>query len=262
MSEAGEYYAPAYFAGQGGGSYESARRIVPIVMEALAPQSVVDVGCGVGAWLRAFAEQGVRRVLGIDGDYVERSMLQIDPGDYLGWDLAKPLAVDERFDLALSLEVACDLEPAQAPRFVEDLVRLAPAVLFSSAIPHQGGFHVNEQWQSYWAALFERHGYLAIDVIRPAVWNDAQVEWWYAQNALLYVTEDVLAAKLPGASAERSPARLDVIAPRYYLYQREVLGAPGVQRAVRMLAAATARETPRLYERLRGRIARARGPAR
>jgi len=39
------------------------------------------------------------------------------------------------------------------------LVKAAPVVLFSAAIPLQGGTeHVNEQWQSYWAKLFAEHG--------------------------------------------------------------------------------------------------------
>jgi hypothetical protein len=60
-------------------------------------------------------------------------------------------------------------------------------VLFSAAIPHQGGTaHLNEQWQAYWAAFFAQHGYVAVDCIRPRIYGNAKVEWWYRQNILIY----------------------------------------------------------------------------
>ncbi len=49
---------------------------------------------------------------------------------------------------------------------------------------------MNEQWPAYWAALFERHGYVFCDCIRPRVWEDPGVEWFYAQNVFLVVPKD------------------------------------------------------------------------
>ncbi|MDU9705202.1 hypothetical protein, partial [Helicobacter pylori] len=37
-----------------------------------------------------------------------------------------------------------------------------------------------------WAGLFAEHGYQPSDCIRPAVWGDDRVAWWYQQNTLLY----------------------------------------------------------------------------
>ena len=68
-----------------------------------------------------------------------------------------------------------------------DLVALAPHVLFSAAVPGQGGNnHINEQWQSYWADRFAAHGYGPRDIVRPAVRDDRSVAYWYRQNAVLY----------------------------------------------------------------------------
>ena len=44
------------------GSLRSARVVVPKIMKMIAPASVIDVGCGVGTWLKAFSEQGVARI--------------------------------------------------------------------------------------------------------------------------------------------------------------------------------------------------------
>jgi len=72
--------------------------------------------------------------------------------------------------------------------FVADLVAMAPAVLFSAAIPGQGGVgHRNEQWPSWWAGHFATHGYLAYDVVRPAIWTDEAIPAWYRQNIVLYL---------------------------------------------------------------------------
>src|SRR4029077_20979056 len=88
----------------------------------------------------------------------------------------------------VSLEVAEHLDEAVASEFVASLVTHGAAVLFSAAVPRQGGSgHVNEQWPSYWAARFAHHGYVPIDAVRPAVWTDDRVAYWYAQNMLLYV---------------------------------------------------------------------------
>jgi SAM-dependent methyltransferase len=166
----------------------SATAIVPIVMKLLTPESVVDVGCGVGAWLAAFGEQGVSDFLGVDGDYVDRTELRIPLERFVAADLVAGFMSERRFDLAVSLEVGEHLSAEAAPRLVESLVALAPAVLFSAAIPGQGGIaHVNEQWPAYWAELFARHDYRPLDLVRGEVWDDESVDWWYRQNVLVYL---------------------------------------------------------------------------
>jgi hypothetical protein len=73
------------------------------------------------------------------------------------------------------------------------LAALAPVIVFSAAIPFQGGHaHLNEQWPQYWAERFRDHGYVAIDYVRPRVWGNPAVSWWYAQNTLVFCTERYL----------------------------------------------------------------------
>ena len=136
------------------------------------PGFVVDVGCGHGTWLAAFQECGITDLTGIDGPWVKTEDILINATQYRSFDLAQPFDLERRFDLALSLEVAEHLAPASASSFVDSLVRLAPVVLFAAAIPGQGGvMHVNEQWPGYWVALFNERGYVAIDAIRPQIWD-------------------------------------------------------------------------------------------
>jgi SAM-dependent methyltransferase len=198
----------------------SARIVVPHVMDVLAPRSVVDVGCGTGTWLAAFREAGVEDVLGIDGEHMTPELLEIPADRYLAKDLAGEWSVDRTFDLAVSLEVAEHLPPTAAEGFVSRLTALAPAVLFSAAIPLQGGGdHPNEQWPRYWADLFERRGHVLVDWIRPRVWENDDVEIWYAQNTVMFATTECMDAH-PELAREyelRRGSPLSIVHPRLYL---------------------------------------------
>lgn len=166
-------YGPSFYAGQSDGSLRSARAIAPIVTDLVKPRSVLDVGCGVGTWLAAFAELGVTDYLGVDGDYVDRTALRIPSERFVSMDLASPVSLGRRFDLAVCLEVAEHLPLSAAAGLVGFLTEAAPVVLFSAAVPGQGGTcHVNERWPPFWRLLFERRGYSRLDPIRPRVWRN------------------------------------------------------------------------------------------
>lgn len=176
-------------------SARSAAKVVPHILQLFSPKSVVDVGCGIGTWLSVFEKQGVKDIFGIDGDYVNRNQLLINQRYFLSHDLTYPLPKEKfrSFDLAISLEVGEHLPHESADQFVSTLVSLAPIVLFSAAIPHQGGtYHINEQWPNYWAKLFRNKGYVTLDLLRSHIWGDPQVEYYYAQNSLLYIEASYL----------------------------------------------------------------------
>jgi SAM-dependent methyltransferase len=192
-------YDPEFFLEFIEGTRRSAELVAPICIELLGPRSVVDVGCGVGTWLAAFREAGVERITGLDGDYVDRDLLEIPTDSFMPVDLEKRLSHGRRYDLAMCLEVAEHLSPERGPSLVDDLTTLAPAVLFSAAVPFQGGTdHRNERWQDYWAGLFADRGFQACDCIRPRVWDDPRVDPWYAQNALVYHDSSVQIAHTHG----------------------------------------------------------------
>jgi len=192
----------------------AARVVLGLVFPHLSPARVVDVGCGTGTWLAAALELGAAHAEGIEGEWVGPDMLDDRRIAFAARDLELPFSFARRFDLALSLEVAEHLSPARAGGFVADLVAAAPAVLFSAAVPGQGGVnHVNEQWQSFWAERFAAHGHAPYDIVRPAVWADDAIPAWYRQNVVLYLAEDHPAAgRLPRAKIEN----LDIVHPRFW----------------------------------------------
>ena len=199
---------------------DAARRILDLVLPRIPPvRSAVDVGCGVGAWLSVLRERGVADVAGVDGAWIDEKLLKIPADKFRRADLSGPLNLKRRFDLAISLEVAEHLPPERADGFVGELTGAADFVLFSAAIPFQGGYgHVNEQWQSDWAARFARRGFVVRDWVRPRLWTDRKVSGWYRQNLLLYVAENRLAELRPAVDGSEDPIwPLDLVHPDEYL---------------------------------------------
>jgi SAM-dependent methyltransferase len=190
--------------------------VAPHIVDLLSPKSILDVGCGNAVWLAAFGRAGVPELTGLDGDYIDRAALQVSAEHFQSADLSRPFKLNRRFDLVVSLEVGEHLPPAHAEDFVASLCQHADGVLFSAAIPGQGGVgHINEQWQGYWKLKFENHGYIALDAVRPKYWSHNDVVYWYAQNMILYIKESAIAnhAKLNTVP----PVTIaDIVHPRRY----------------------------------------------
>jgi SAM-dependent methyltransferase len=198
----------------------SAMAAVPVILDLIQPKSVIDVGCGTGDWLLAFRKYGVNDIFGIDGEYVDRSLLAFSQENFRALDLTKPFDVERTYDLALCLEVAEHLAPECASNFIESLTKLAPIILFSAAIPLQGGtHHVNEQWPEYWAELFASKGFVPLDILRKRLWNNDQIDVWYRQNILFFCRKDIVFndTTLKEAFMSTNPSKLTVVHPEFFL---------------------------------------------
>jgi hypothetical protein len=172
----------------------AARTILRLVLDRLSSvNSAIDVGCGVGTWLSVLIEMGVLAVRGLDGPWVDESLLVIPRGSFVRTDLSKPIPVKQRYDLAISLEVAEHVPPQSEAGYVDALTGFSDFVLFSAAIPAQGGVgHVNERWQQYWVERFEARKFVLLDFVRPYIWNDAAISFWYRQNVLFFARQSVV----------------------------------------------------------------------
>ena len=163
------------------GARRSMRELAVLIDMTFEPESVLDVGCGEGFLVEEFKARRVQ-AFGVDGDDlpgVDRVVDLTDPPD-LG-----------RWDLAVSLEVGEHLPGRAADRFVRFLCESAPVVVFSAAIPKQGGpGHCNEQWPAYWADLFAKHGHThGSGALRSGIWNNPDIESWYRQNLMAFSSE-------------------------------------------------------------------------
>jgi SAM-dependent methyltransferase len=171
---------------------QSPAKLLPTVLNLVKPQSVIDVGCGIGTFLAVLQKMGLQDVMGVEGAWLNPQMLEVDKQLVQIADLEKPLYINRKFDMAICLEVAEHLQESSAATIVQSLVGLSDIILFSAALPGQGGQnHINEQWPSYWQEKFKVHGYDFYDCFRSELWNDRDIQPWYKQNMFLVVKEGI-----------------------------------------------------------------------
>ena len=167
-------------------------QIIPILLNLFHPNCIVDFGCGIGTFLNIFIKNGVSDVLGIDGTWVNQELLtaNIPLNKFQTANLEMPISLEKKYDMALCLEVAEHLKESSARILVDNLTDASDLIIFSAAIPFQGGQnHINEQWPSYWQDLFDAKGYKMIDILRPILWNNQNVFFWYKQNIFVVAKE-------------------------------------------------------------------------
>jgi hypothetical protein len=230
-------YDDLFFSYIEGGSSRSARIVVPLLVTALQPRSVVDFGCGRGAWLKIWLDNGVQDALGLDGAYVRRDSLLIPPEKFREADLTRDIDLGRRFDLAISLEVGEHLPTEAAQTFVRNICRAAPLVAFSAAVPGQGGeHHINEQPYSFWRALFAAEGYRAFDFVRPRIAGAKTVEPWYRYNTLLFVEDGRIAGLPRDVAGTRLPDEVPDpdVSPLPYRVRKSILRRLPVDQVTRL----------------------------
>ena len=201
-------------------------RLPPGTAVTIVAASAFDVSKATIIWpasgltLRGEPHHG-RRV-GEHSAFFMPNTLRIPRKAFVARDLSKPLKLGRRFDLCLCLEVAEHLPEECAKDFVTSLTSLASIVAFSAAVPGQGGInHINEHWQSYWIGLLQRHGFRASDCIRPRIWGNPKVAWWYAQNMLLFLGPkfNIRVEAIRAALVKDRSGIVDVVHPRGLLRQ-------------------------------------------
>lgn len=178
-------YDPKFYDAIREGCQRSAEAVVPHVIDALPPiETVVDIGGGEGWWAQAFVDCGVTYASCLDGGQRPTSAPDVDHGTI---DLGNPPPSVGTYDLAVCLEVAEHLPESKADGLVTLLANSANAVLFSAAMPRQGGTgHVNCQPPAYWAEKFAKYGFVGDGSIRWAIWDDPEVCPWYQSNVILF----------------------------------------------------------------------------
>lgn len=149
--------------------------------------SAIDIGCGVGAWLKTIEDRGAARTRGYEGPWLPKQMYTA-AGELVLADL-NTLNIDtsEKYDIAICLEVFEHLTMAGCESIASQLAAVTDTILFSAAPPAQGGNgHINERPLSDWIKLFEGKGFNAIDDIRWRIWGDDEIPYWYRQNIVLF----------------------------------------------------------------------------
>ncbi|SEC67825.1 Methyltransferase domain-containing protein [Rhizobiales bacterium GAS188] len=175
------------------GSMRSAAIVAPLILEHYPLASLADIGCGRGAWLTKWQQAGITDYLGVDGSYVDQDNLLIARDRFVGQDLTKAFNLGRKFDLVISLEVGEHILPDATETFVDNLCSHADAILFSAAVPGQGGtFHVNEQNYEFWRQRFAARNYRLFDFLRHKIAARREVEPWFRYNSLFFARGDAV----------------------------------------------------------------------
>jgi SAM-dependent methyltransferase len=203
MPSGGSYqYRSGFFDFVDVSSGRSATRFLERLDLGFHPRHVLDVGCGRGVWLHAWKRRGVTEVQGVDGSYVDPGTLHIGRDEFVAADIAQPLRLERSFDLVQCLEVAEHVPEESSGVLLANLVGHGDVVLFSAAIPGQGGEqHVNERPLAYWVERFAKLGFEAFDYPRASVRGLREIEPWYRYNSMLFANS--------AGQARLAPAVLD-----------------------------------------------------
>ncbi len=234
-------YQSSYFTSRNERTVLAAQTILKELDGLLRDKPVLDIGCGVGTWAATAERLGAQRVMAVDGPWVDIGLLEVSPVNFIQHDLSNgPPNIEDRFGLTIWLENAEHLPQGVGESVVDWVCECSDAVLFSAAIPGQGGVgHQNEQWQSYWAGIFQSHGFKVWDIVRPRVWTNPEIPYWYKQNMILYVDQDVDFRPLSEAYETKHAPELNIVHPDKWIKQIESL--VGIKEAVALLLTAIRR---------------------
>ncbi len=218
-------YDASFFAYTSASNQASAEAVVALLKQWFPHiGTVVDFGCGQGVWLAAWNGAGATEVLGLDGDYVDRSQLRINSGQFRATDLALMTDLGRRFDLVQSVEVAEHLPASAAAGFAEMLGKHGDLLLFSAAPPGQGGeHHVNEQPYDYWRKLLSEQGFVAYDCIRSRLAGRPEIQPWYRYNLVLYARPNVALPEAVRVTRVPEGRVIPDISPRLYQLRKAVV---------------------------------------
>jgi cyclopropane fatty-acyl-phospholipid synthase-like methyltransferase len=119
------------------------------------PASMLDVGCGTGAMVRA------ARALQVDAVGIDQLVTPAYGQGFFTHDLRTPLNLQRQFGMVMTVEVAEHLEPEYTGTFMDTITRhVAPmgVLVFTAALPGQSGLnHFNCQFPEWWAnRLYDR----------------------------------------------------------------------------------------------------------
>lgn len=199
-SDPGSIYTPEFFDEVAAGSVASAELVVPVILDQFPSHRVLEIGCGEAAWSKHFQLHGCL-VLGVDGEWVCAERLQIPASQFFTHDLRKPLpqsVFDWGADLVICLEVAEHLPSNTGPRLIDDLCRLSDVIVFSGAVPGQGGHgHINERPHEYWIELFAKNNFTTDTRIRSQIASLDGVKPWYRNNIFVAMRTAIRNAILP-----------------------------------------------------------------
>jgi SAM-dependent methyltransferase len=154
------------------------------IAEQSRPDSVLDIGCGAGAYLKYFVARGASHVFGVDGIDPRSSFLSTE--DYAQVDLSEPLKLDRTFDTVICVEVIEHLPAEHEQVLLDSITRHAgDRIVFSGARPGQPGVgHINCRPVTYWLDEFASRGWFP-NLVDSVAMRTLSTFSWFRSNLVV-----------------------------------------------------------------------------
>lgn len=161
--------------------------------ERYCPVSVLDIGCGSGAYLKYFASQGAERITGVDSSEGRARYLELD--EYVRADLGKPLELAQTYDLVMCLGAAQHINADSEHTFVGSVTRHArERIVFSGDWAGQAGAgRGNGRATSHWLDLFASTGWYP-SLFDSLALQSLSTSPWLRSNLVVFTRDDADAA--------------------------------------------------------------------
>lgn len=171
---------------------DSAAQFVEVILKYYTPDSLVDIGCGAGLYLKEFAQRGIKRLTGLDGSPAAREEFLLSKRKLAIFDLTEKYNFKKKYDLGLCLEVAEHLKAEDADILIETVTAAADDIIFTAAAVGQGPRsigHINEQPPGYWIKKFKHKNFSYLksrtEVMRKEM-KAKGVVWWLVNNLMVF----------------------------------------------------------------------------
>lgn len=150
--------------------------------------SVVDIGCGMAAFAKAFQQAGVHEITLVDHPSLDISKCLVKENfRFVPCDLDNNMPNPIKADLAICTEVLEHINTKRSLKILDFITECADIVIFSAAVPRQGGLgHINEQRHKFWITEFKKRGFDYSDAFKSKISADNKILYWLTQNLFIF----------------------------------------------------------------------------
>ena len=159
----------------------------------IKPQSVLDLGCGVGSYLEGFFNAGCRDLMGVELNYnfAKKYIVETIAPFIKQGDITKDLQLNRKFNCVISFEVGEHINPNGTQGFINNLSDYSQKyIIFTAAPPGQRGTgHINLMDKNKWIQLVVDRGFLyQEDLVKEFKneWIKLGVERYILSNLMVF----------------------------------------------------------------------------
>jgi hypothetical protein len=192
-------YSESFYSSVGSRASIAASIVMGSVKQWYSPSSIVDYGAGPGVWsIEAAKVFPNASVLALDYEAATifseefeskrpKNLITLE----LNFEEEKSIPV-VNLDMAICVEVLEHLSEEAANRVFNSICSTAGIVIFSAAVPGQGGTgHINEKPKNYWVSRFVENDFLVFDTFAQNL-QHPQVPDYYRNNCFLAINSKFL----------------------------------------------------------------------